>query len=354
MKVFCTGISGSGRIDYLKEVLDLALRRGKKVNIINVGDMMFDTAKELGRVVREDKILDLSPSTLEWLRAVVFEKILKLVEREEHKDHLISSHTTFRWKRYLVPAFDFFYLNQLSPDIYVTIIDGVSQIKVRLEQHPQWAGKLSIREILIWQDEEVFVTKMLADYQRRPYFIVARAEPAELLYKIMYTNVKRAYLSFPITHVRGEEGYIEEVKKFRDELRKFLIVFDPMAINDMDLLQMAEIAKNEGRDYVKVHHEDVVMEISITEILEAAEEIKFHTVKRDYMLIDQSDIIVVYYPIAAMSPGVLSEMIYAHTNNKHVYVVFEETSGLSPFFEYYATKVFNNPDDLFSELSGKK
>ncbi|RLE62422.1 MAG: hypothetical protein DRN53_04020, partial [Thermoprotei archaeon] len=79
MKVFCTGISGSGRIDYLKEVLDLALRRGKKVNIINVGDMMFDTAKELGRVVREDKILDLSPSTLEWLRAVVFEKILKLV-----------------------------------------------------------------------------------------------------------------------------------------------------------------------------------------------------------------------------------------------------------------------------------
>jgi len=354
MKVFCTGISGSGRDDYLREALKLASERGKRISIVNVGDMMFSTAKELGRIIREDKILDLSPSTLEWLRAVVFEKILKLVEKEEYEDHLISSHTTFRWKRYLMPAFDFFYLNQLAPDMYVTIVDGVAQIKTRLERHPQWAGKLSIREILIWQDEEVFVTKMLADYQRRSSFVIAREEPADILYKLMYTKLKRAYLSFPITHVRGEEGYINEVRKFRDEVRKFLVVFDPMAINDMDLLQTAEIAKENGNEYIKVEHKGMKLEIPVNEVLEAAEEIKFHTVKRDYMFIDQSDIVIVYYPVVAMSPGVLSEMIYAYTNNKHVYVVFEETSGLSPFFEYYATKVFNNPDDLLSELSGKK
>jgi len=34
---------------------------------------MFETARKLGQEIKEEKILDLSESTLKWLRATVFE-----------------------------------------------------------------------------------------------------------------------------------------------------------------------------------------------------------------------------------------------------------------------------------------
>ena len=311
---------------------------------------MFEAASKLGTRISEEKILDLPISTLNWLRATVFEQILRQIERDKTHDYVISTHTTFRWRGYLIPAFEFFYLDEIKPDLYITIIDNVYDIKYRLEASAQWRGRLSLREILIWQDEEIFVTKMLANYQRKLHYIIALQEPEDILYRLMYEkNVKKAYLSFPITHVTMFDEYLKQVKEFRDKLRKILVVFDPMSINDMKILAEAQKAEKEGKKIVEItcSNGDKIA-IPLEEIKNASKEVKFHTVKRDYMLIDQSDLIVVYYPVETMSPGVLSEMIYAFTNNKEVYALFGKEP--SPFFEYYSSKIFKSEEELLRNL----
>ena len=78
--------------------------------------------------------------------------------------------------------------------MYVTIIDTYDVIKQRLDEVPQWTGRLSLREILIWRDEETFITELLASYQKRPHYIIGRDEPPETLFRLIFTpGAKKAF-----------------------------------------------------------------------------------------------------------------------------------------------------------------
>ncbi len=330
MKVICTGTSGSGKLEYLRESLAVSERLGKKVHLYNVGDLMFKKARELESPTSPEKILDLAPSSLRSLRAAVFEEILKDSEKVEHC--IISTHGCFRWKNYLMPAFDVHYLNELKPDLYVTIIDSVFSVSKRLEESPVWRGRLSIKDMLIWRDEEIFVTRMMASYQRKPHYVVARGQPPTTIHNLMFRpELPKVYLSFPITLMHGDGQKMHEVRQFRDRLRESFEVFDPLAVEDSEL-----------RDPEK-HGEDCA--------IPAAErnEMEDQTVVRDYMLIDQSDMVVVYYPTDKTSPGVLSEIIYGSTNNKEVYAIFRER--VSPFLKFHCTKVFADQESFFDYLA---
>ena len=342
MKVIATGISGSGRGEYLKEVCEFAKKKGKDIMLFDVGKMMFSTAEKLGIKIPEDKILDLAPSTLSYLRTTVFEQILR--ESKEYENIIVSTHACFRWRKHLLQAFDFHYLDQLKPDMYIVIIDSISSIKARLEFREAWKGRLKLKDIIVWRDEEVFITKSVADFQKRPFYVIAYREPPETLYKLMFEpNVRKTYLSYPMTHSKEDSIEIERKDKFRDTLRKAgLIVFDPAEIEDVKLLKLVGKFKNE----VEIEVDGYKVAIPKEEIIEVEEDIQHQTVANDYQLIDQSDFITVYYYLPVMSPGVLSEMTYGFTNNKHVYVVFKGPE--SPFFRYYSTKIFKDEGSLFN------
>ena len=68
---------------------------------------------------------------------------------------------------------------------------------------------------------------------------------------------------------------------------------------------------------------------------------------RDYKLIAQADVVVVFYDALVPSPGVISEMNYALQTGKRVYGVWLPTSPPSPFFTRYCTRVFASADELF-------
>lgn len=58
MKIFCTGISGSGKADYLKESTKwCSEQKREKIRLINIGDLMFETARKLGQEIKEEKYL---------------------------------------------------------------------------------------------------------------------------------------------------------------------------------------------------------------------------------------------------------------------------------------------------------
>ncbi|MCK5677013.1 MAG: nucleoside 2-deoxyribosyltransferase [Flavobacteriaceae bacterium] len=78
--------------------------------------------------------------------------------------------------------------------------------------------------------------------------------------------------------------------------------------------------------------------------------IKSRTVERDFRFIDQSDAVVVIYPTEKISPGVLAEIIYAHRNQKPVFMYF--TSKTSPFLENYVTYLTDDLENLMTNLEG--
>ncbi|HVP24306.1 MAG TPA: ATP-binding protein [Conexivisphaerales archaeon] len=349
MKVVATGISGAGRGSYLSQVAELARANGRSVHVFETGDMMFETAEKLGVNIPADKILDLSPSTLNFLRTTVFERIIR--ESKEVEDTIISTHACFRWKKHIIQAFDFHYLDQIRPDVYLSVIDSVTTVRARQEEMPQWKGQLSMKDIMVWRDEEVFVTKSIADFQRRPFYMIPREEPPETLYGLLYSpRAPKAYLSYPMTHTLSDVDDMKKKDVFKERLRTAgLVVFDPVSIGDGELLTLLDEAKAKGVDSITYEKVGSSVSIGLKEAEEVSEDVSDQIVARDYQLIDQSDLIVVYYFLPVMSPGVLSEMSYGYTNKKDVYALFAGQE--SPFFKYYSTKIFHSEDDMVEFLS---
>ncbi|MBO3840146.1 MAG: AAA family ATPase [Candidatus Brockarchaeota archaeon] len=346
MRIVATGISGSGREEYLRKFIDFSRKKGIEIRLFSVGSMMFETSRKLGMDIKEDKILDLSPSSLNFLRATVFEQIIR--ESENHENIMISTHACFRWKKHVFQAFDFHYLNELSPDMFVTISDSVLSIKNRLEHSSQWRGRLTLKDILVWRDEEILLTKSIADYRGKPFYIIPSSSPSETLFNLAFNpRSKKAYLSYPITHLENREAGLANKDVFKEKLRGLgLTVFDPGEIEDAMLIEKLKEAKALGRDSLILG--DNGCEISVREMEEVVEDLLDQIVARDYQLIDQSDFLVVYYFSPIMSPGVLSEMNYGFSNNKKVFVVFQGPE--SPFFNYYSTKIFQTEEELVGFL----
>jgi len=334
MRVVCTGSSGSDRMGYLEGVEQLARQAGIPLQVCNVGEMMLQKARDIGSPVSREKILDLPSSSLEWLRGTVFEEIVR--KAASHENTIIATHTCFRWKKFLSPAFDTYYLSQLDPDFYVTITDDYDAIKRRLEETEQWSGRLQLWEILVWRDEETLITKILAQNFRKPHFLIAREEPPEILFDLMFRpQRKRAYLSYPITAIEREQPeQIDKIMAFLAELREHLTVFNPLAMTELERARRLQ----EG--------EAAEMSAELVRMLED------QTVARDYKFIDQSDMVIVYYPVKEPSPGVLSELIYGFSHDKEVYMVFPY--DISPFLQFYCTEIFKTGDELIDYLRTTK
>ncbi len=355
---FITGISGSGRLSILQEVQ----ARNSMLRVIDVGSRMFKKSSDLGVEIPDGKILDMDPLALDYLRAATFEDILKEVENVRSTGGVvgISTHVCFRWKKHLMQAFNFHYVNALNPDVYINVIDNAHNVYLNLLHDRVWSGRLTLKEVLIWRDEEAFITRMLAEYQRKPFYLFPRREDPAMLEKILFNVEKtrksggkplpKAYLSYPITHVKGDAEVWEQKDEIKKKLKEAgIVLFDPISIEDSVLVDMAYDAISKGRETVEIEIDGKVGEIKVKEILDAVGDIKDQIVMRDYQLINQSDMIIVFYPTRVLSPGVLSEIKYGYTHNKNVYAIFpfEESS---PFFEYYTTKVFKDVDSLLDYL----
>jgi adenylate kinase len=155
-----------------------------------------------------------------------------------------------------------------------------------------------------------------------------------------------------MTHTGTDEEDVKRKDAFRDRLRGAgMVVFDPISIGDAELLNFLAEAREKGESKIAYSKGKTAVTFDIKEAEEVKDDVNDQIVARDYQLIDQSDMIVVYYFLPVMSPGVLSEMTYGFTNKKNVYAVFKGQE--SPFFKYYSTKIFQDEEALFEYLKEK-
>lgn len=321
MLVVVTSVSGSGRKEYLDKFAKYAEQQGKKVKIYHVGRMLFEHADKVGIHLTPENILNTNPSAINAVRSAVFETILANLPRDLKQNNtvIISIHALFFWKKRFSRAYDRFYLSKLNPDMFVTFIEKATDAKKRLNVRDQWKPqKLSLQEILLWQNVEVEMTASWADIDRKPFYVIPVKQPSDTLFRLIFEpRVEPVYICMPITHIKKRSEF-SKVDEFVKELNKYFVVFNPL-----------KIELEQGKFDLATYHQTVNQDL--------------------YWLIKQSKKVVAYFPKIISSPGVINELREAHETNKDVWLIYP-SKVRSPFLIYFSSQIFETPKEFFKFL----
>jgi adenylate kinase len=356
MIIVVTGMVGLDKKSYLERVCGFAADRGREIVLCNVGDRMYAEAPD----VPAGKILDLSIKRLSSLRRSVFKDIL--AKASQAPCLIVNTHATFRWRHGLFPAVDFDQMRLLKPDLYVCLIDGIATLHHRLlTDH---TGDHSLKDLIVWREEEIIGTEMLRQGidGKAPFYCLARGDQqqtTETFYKLVFEpETCKAYLSFPMTAVAGLEDVQRQIALFRQQMKSLFICFDPGDLEESDLPYRAKAAQAQGLDQMDVKIGGQRVTLGCRQIREIEQDINSQTYARDFMLIDQSDMIVSFIPTledgrAAISSGVERELQHAHEAAKQVYVIWPAAQNPSVFVTQTATRVFRTFDEAMDFFTRK-
>jgi hypothetical protein len=148
-----------------------------------------------------------------------------------------------------------------------------------------------------------------------------------------------------MTAVGGMQGVKREIDEFRRLMKQLFICFDPGDLEESFLPQYARQAAEQGLDYVEAPGLGRKIRLDLGEVRQIERDINSQIYARDFMLIDQSDMIISFIPTlpdgrAAISSGVERELQHAHEAAKEVYVIWTAGQHPSVFVTQTATKVF--------------
>ena len=257
LKAIVFGQVGLRKKRFLGELEDLVQDRGKTLRVYNVGDMMYQCDPS----IRQGRILEKCIPDLKNLRAAVFNNILANIHNDDSCDNfLINSHATFRWSNGLFRAFSNEEIQKLQPDLCITIIDNIQNIKLSLSLRNQKPDSFTLKDIIVWREEEMLAAEMAASLcsSCREY-VAAKEQGPELLYKLIFhSDAPKVYISYPITLVLGHEDILKEINDFRKRLKDTMTCFDPFAISESALITEYNLAKSQKnkRTHINltVHH----------------------------------------------------------------------------------------------------
>lgn len=353
VRAVMTGQVGVDKKPFIERVAQIARQHGKDIAVCHVGDMMYKEAPD----IVAGRILDLPRTRLDALRRSVFKDILRIAEKAENV--LINTHATFRWKHGLFPAFDHDQLLAFDADVYFTLVDNVDAVHERLTREHDVSHTL--KDIMVWREEEVIVTEVIAQIVRGPgrFYLIARGverDTATSVQRLMFeSHRKRVYPSFPMTHVMDMPDVLAEIDGFRDSLAEHFITFDPGDLDEKRLLFEAGAATQRGGKSFNLVVNGRQMAFPVDQITSIADDIDGQIYARDFRLIDQSDMIVSYVPEMpngkpGLSSGVERELQHAYETTKEVYVVWKPKAEPSPFVTKTANKVFASVEEALAHF----
>ncbi len=239
MIIWCSGISGSGRKDYLREVAAYFEEQGQRCRVFEFGELLAKVQGETRIADDATTLLDGNPVVLDVQRSAAFRRLVDELRGWPAEDvAIISNHACFMRRGRLQTAMDMAQVKaHLAPivDFYATVVDGAFEVYARQQEHAEWRGHLTVAEIAIWRDFETTLTQVLATYESKPFYVLARAEPPEMLYRLCQRPLpKRIYLSYPITAItKTNPELLEEASALGARLRdEGYVVYNPMAVDD--------------------------------------------------------------------------------------------------------------------------
>ena len=348
---------GLDKKSYLTKPPDYAGLQDKEVLLCNVGDMMYAEAPDIA----PGKILDIPLKRLHSLRRSVFKDVIAKAKKVPNL--IVNTHATFRWRHGLFPAVDFDQMRQLDAGMYICLIDGVAALHGRLlSEH---ASEHTLKDLIVWREEEIIGTEMLCKgiNEQTPFYCLARGgteATIEAFYRLLFEpKIKRAYLSFPMTVVADLEDVKKEISEFRQSMKKHFTCFDPGDLEEAFLPRLALEAAENGKDSLEISAGGKTVRLNLDQIRQIERDIYSQTYARDFLLIDQAEMIISFIPTlpdgrAAISSGVERELQHAHEAAKDVYVIWPAKQSPSVFVTQTATKLFDNTKNALEFFNKKK
>ena len=351
-----TGQVGVDKGPYLEAVKAEALRRGVDLEVCHVGKMMYAEAPD----VPAGRILNLPITRLNALRRAAFKEILRTAERHEHV--LVNTHASFRWKHGLFAAFDFDQIKEFKADCYLTLLDNVEAVHQRLLRDHDIDH--SLKDIMVWREEELLATEIIANMLKGfgHFFMVSRGRrelTTQTIYRLLFEPTrKKAYLSFPMSHVMDLPDTQTEIERFKRTIAEHFTCFDPADVDEFNLHTLALAAMKEGATTIHVDGPEGRLTLKTADVAQISSDILGQIYARDFKMIDQSDMIVSLIPELpggkpALSSGVERELHHAFEGGKEVYVVWHCGAMPSPFITETATRVFRNTDEAVAHFREK-
>ena len=284
MRVLVTGQVGLDKREYLDRLGHIARDRGEELRIFHIGEMMYREAPD----VPPGRILDLPLARLNSLRRAVFRDVI--ADLPNHKNVIVNTHATFRWKHGLFSAFDFDQLEQFAADQYVTLMDNIESVHQRMLRDHELEH--SLKDLMVWREEEILATEILARANpQRPakFFVLSRGRSAmtsETLFRLIFRpNMKKVYPSFPMSHVMDLPETLAEIDAFRGKIAQRMIAFDPGDVDEKLLADQAIRAASEGKQSLHLTVNGTPMHIKVNDILAIAGDIDGQIYARDFTLV---------------------------------------------------------------------
>jgi len=325
--IIITGISGSGSRAFCERYMN----SGKKVKIYHTGDMVYFLAQNSeGPLIPKENLLNLHPEMLSSLRDKAFEVILENLEsdKELFDRIIIDTHAEFFWNHVFQNAYDWKFLNKIPADMFVTIIDKPSKIREnQLQTSHGRSQDHDYRDILLWQNVEVNVTKGWASNYGKPMYVFSSKQNPQILDSLL-ENSFLIYSSFPMTD--ADPISTQKINNFKLKLRSLRKEIDE---KETPIIDPADI--------------DIETDANLSQKIK--DTIGTQTVHRDLNWdITQATHVVAYYPDAkaSISKGVSDECTKARQTGKFVFVICPR-ENISPFMEI-AHKVFKTEEEFFT------
>jgi len=184
------------------ELRDFTKKNNKNFEILDP----WEETKKLYPDIREDTILNIDDE----VRLDYFEKAYKIVAdnlndlRVGQQDTVVAipMHPVFYWKSGFKDAIRDNFLDWLSPDLFITVIHNLRELKSNLDRDKYSRfPDITLLEILQWRDREMKDTTRWAVKFKKDHIVLARKEPIETSYGVLFTNNKRIYFSYPMSYV---------------------------------------------------------------------------------------------------------------------------------------------------------
>lgn len=247
MRAIVTGQIGVEKRPYLQQVIDLAGDRGERVELFNIGDLMYAEASD----ITPGRILDLPISRLASLRRAAFKDVIAATQpKSDHPNIIVNTHATFRWRHGLFSAFDFDQLQKLEPNCFICIVDNVETVHHRL--HGEHVIDATLKDCMVWREEEILATELMAQAMGcgNNFYILSRGRQRDTIETcvrlVTRPDMRKVYPSFPMSHVVDMPDVLEEIAHFRAELARHFITFDPADVDEKLLLDRALDAARKG------------------------------------------------------------------------------------------------------------
>ena len=322
MIVFSCAIAGSDRISLESKAMRIARQHGKNLEIINFIDEMVKVANKTNPYINSKNIPNLDIENIRLLKENALKNIINIIEENKKKDYIIDGHMSFWWRGGPLSLINSKDMRVLNPDLFISILNDPKNVNQNLQTKKSWEDKtVDEYEIALWSELELYTADLISNSINKKNYVVGSKEDPNTLYELIYRPDKpKAYISYTIEHRKS--GY-EALEKFIKKIKKYLIVFNPKAV-DIDAYKENTNEKTKNLIFNQ-------------------------TVRRDFHLIDQTDITIVYLSDLVYSSGVDGERMHAHFTGKKVllYFPFEK---YSPFTPYFVDNMFKSESDLIKEI----